>query len=134
MASPNRSEAAPVKERDLNRGKHYEREAARFLRQAGLEILSHNFRCKLGEIDLICREAETLVFVEVRYRGNPHFASAAASVTPAKQRRLLRTVAFYLQQRGLTDRQACRLDVIALRPGHPKDEDAIQWLKNAITL
>jgi putative endonuclease len=74
------------------------------------------------------------VFVEVRYRSNPHFASAAASVTPAKQRRLLRTVALYLQQKGLTNQQACRLDVIAVRPGHSPSEDKIQWLKNAITL
>jgi putative endonuclease len=118
----------------MNKGAHYELEAARFLAAAGLNIVECNFRCKLGEIDLVCREGRTLVFVEVRYRGNSRFASAAASVTPHKQRRLLRTAQYYLQIRSLHDREPCRFDILAFDSTEPDRKDAIQWLKNAFTL
>ena len=118
----------------MDRGSQFEDRAAQLLRGAGLRVLERNFRCKLGELDLVCREGEVLVFVEVRYRSNPHFASAAASVTPAKQRRLWRTAQFYLQRHGLTDSQACRFDVIAFSGSREEAEDGIQWLKNAITM
>ena len=116
----------------MKRGEYYERRAGEYLRAAGLAVVERNFRCKLGEIDLICREGDTVVFVEVRFRGNPRFASAAASVTPAKQRRLIAAARFYLQQRGLTERQPCRFDVLAFDGAACNAEDGIEWLKNAI--
>lgn len=118
----------------MKTGAYYERQAAAMLQAHGLEIIETNYRCKTGEIDLVCRQARTLVFVEVRYRSNPGYASAAASVTPAKQRRLLRATQTYLQQRGISDRVPCRIDVVAFDGGRSNTEDGIQWLKNAITL
>ena len=75
-----------------------------------------------------------MVFVEVRYRSHSGFASAAASVDRAKQRRLSQTAQYYLQQRGLTDRQPCRIDVLAFDDSGSPGEDEIQWLQNAVTL
>ena len=115
----------------MNRGQYFEDLAARMLQHAGLKIIERNFRCKPGEIDLVCRDGKTLVFVEVRYRAQTGFASAVVSVTQAKQRRLVAAAQVYLLQRGLTDNTACRFDIVGFdgeRPG----EDGIQWLKNAI--
>lgn len=85
-----------------------------------------NYRCKTGEIDLIMQQGETLVFIEVRLRSHRQFANAAESVTFAKQRKIIKTAQFYLQQHQLTDKINCRFDVIAF------GEDTVpEWIKNA---
>ena len=94
------------------------------LQQQGLRLVERNFRCKTGEIDLIMRHDCVLVFVEVRARADARHGGAAASITPAKQQRLIRTAQFYLQR--LRSVPACRFDVIAI------DGDALHWLQNAI--
>ena len=116
------------------KGKEYEARAARMLQRAGLTILTRNYSSRMGEIDLVCRDGTTLVFVEVRYRGNPRFASAAASIDGAKRRRLLNTAQFYLQHNHQAGKQACRIDVVAFGDAQGSGKDEIQWLKNAITL
>jgi putative endonuclease len=118
----------------MQKGQEFEARAAQILEQAGMQILDRNFRCKVGEIDIICRRGNQLVFVEVRCRQNPRYASAAASITPAKQRRLWRTAQLYLQRRGWSDRYPCRFDVIAFSPTMTAAEDGIQWLQNAFTM
>ncbi len=95
-----------------------------YLQEQGLALVEQNFRCKSGEIDLIMRHGQTLVFVEVRARADKRFGGAAASVTPAKQRRLIRAAQFYLQR--FRAMPACRFDVIAI------DAGVLSWLKNAI--
>lgn len=98
--------------------------ALAYLQQQGLVAVERNFRCKTGEIDLIMQEGATLVFVEVRQRADCRHGGAAASVTPAKQARLLRAAQVFLQRyRALP---ACRFDVIAI------DGAQLAWLKNAI--
>jgi putative endonuclease len=118
----------------MDTGEEYEQRAAVLLKQAGLVVLERNFRCKTGEIDIICSDGPKLVFVEVRYRHNPRYASAAASVTLAKQRRLIRTAQFYLQRRGWLNKRCCRFDVIAFGPARDRSADGIQWLKSAFTI
>jgi putative endonuclease len=83
-----------------------------------------NFRCKLGEIDLILRDGATLVFVEVRQRAAGAPVSAAASIGPAKIRRIIRAAQVYLQR--LDRLPPCRIDVVAI------DGEDIEWLRNAI--
>ncbi len=98
--------------------------ALQYLQQQGLTLAGRNFRCKGGEIDLIMQDRGSLVFVEVRQRASLRYGGAAASVTPAKQRRLLIAAQVYLQRYKTVP--ACRFDVVAI------DGVAFTWLKNAI--
>lgn len=98
--------------------------ALAYLLQQGLRLLERNFLCKGGEIDLVMQDGETLVFVEVRKRANQQHGGAAASVTPAKQKRLILAAQIFLQRYRMPP--ACRFDVIAI------DATEMNWLKNAI--
>ena len=118
----------------MKTGAIYERRAELALRARGLQIVEKNYRCRLGEIDLICRDGNLLIFVEVRYRSTTGFANSTASVTRAKQRKLLLAAQYYLQQQGISERVPCRIDVIAFDGRQSSTEDGIQWIKNAITL
>lgn len=111
------------------RGKLAEQAAAKYLRQQGCKIIEQNFRCRLGEIDIIIRDGRFLAFVEVRCRQHKGFGSAAESVTHQKQQRLLATARFYLA--GHPGQELpCRMDVIEATP---VDDHHWQfnWLKNA---
>lgn len=98
--------------------------ALEHLTEHGLRLVQCNFRCKVGEIDLVMQDGATLVFVEVRKRADASHGGAAASITYAKQRRLIRAAQFYLQRYKMPP--ACRFDVIAI------DGGTMNWLKNAI--
>lgn len=98
--------------------------ALAYLQAQGMQLIMRNFRCKTGEIDLIMQDRDSLVFVEVRKRADASYGGAAASITPAKQRRLLRAAQFYLLR--YRSPPACRFDVVAI------DGERIAWLKSAI--
>jgi putative endonuclease len=106
-------------------GQNGEDDALAYLQRQGLALVDRNFRCKAGEIDLIMRHGETLVFVEVRKRADTRHGGAAASITVAKQRKLLRTAQFYLLRYRMPP--ACRFDVVAI------DGQELNWIRNAIT-
>jgi putative endonuclease len=105
-------------------GQAGEDEALAYLQRSGLRLLERNYRCKGGEIDLVMQERDAVVFVEVRKRAGKTFGGAAASVTPAKQQRLIIAAQHYLQRYRMPP--ACRFDVIAV------DGTEMVWLKNAI--
>jgi putative endonuclease len=105
-------------------GQSAESRAEAFLQTRGLTLLARNWRCRFGEIDLIMQDASTLVFVEVRLRSRSDFGGAAASVTPAKQRKLLAAARQYLTT--LKTLPPCRFDVVALTGNAAPD-----WIKNA---
>ncbi|MFJ1253806.1 YraN family protein [Cupriavidus sp. CuC1] len=108
------------------RGARAESRALDYLEGQGLALVVRNYRCKGGEIDLIMREADgTLVFVEVRQRASRAYGGAAASVTPAKQRRVLLAAAHLAAQAGQGFEPRCRLDVVALEPGR------LEWIRDA---
>lgn len=111
-------------------GEQAERAAERFLQARGLLTRQRNYRCKAGEIDLVMSEDDTLVFVEVRLRRHTRFASAAETVDYRKQQKLIRAAQHYLQRTGLTDRVACRFDVIAFDPRRV-DQETVSWVQNA---
>jgi putative endonuclease len=94
------------------KGSEAERYAEMFLLQRQLVLLQRNYRCRFGEIDLVMLDKETLVFIEVRLRGNSAFGGAAASITPFKQAKLLRAARHYLA--GLRTVPPCRFDAILL--------------------
>ncbi len=115
-----------MKLNEANPGLAAEKLAATYLMQQGLTLVCSNFHCAYGEIDLIMQEGKTLVFVEVRLRSNPRFGSAAASITPHKQQKLIRTAQYYLQQHA--GHLACRFDAVLLN-GYNSAEP--EWLRNA---
>ncbi|WP_107850919.1 YraN family protein [Oceanimonas marisflavi] len=107
-------------------GAIHERRAEDYLQAQGLQPVTRNYQCKLGEIDLIMRQGNTLVFVEVRFRQRSQFGGAAVSVTRAKQAKLRRTALCYLHMKGLNEaHQSCRFDLVAC------DGDQINWIQNA---
>lgn len=111
------------------RGLRAERLARSFLEERGLRLLASNYRTRRGEIDLIMQDGETVVFVEVRARARTAFMDPAESVDAAKQARLVYAGLHWLQAHRLSDRAACRFDVI-LCTG---DEDVqnIRWITDA---
>jgi putative endonuclease len=105
-------------------GRDWEQAALLHLKRQGLRLIEENFRCKGGEIDLVMRDGDTLVFVEVRQRADTEHGGAAASITPAKIRRLRRAAQYYLMRFPVTP--PCRFDVVAIDGGR------VEWLQNAI--
>ena len=109
-------------------GSEGERLAARYLRRQGMRILARRFRVLRGEIDLVAREGDILVFVEVktRQRGNP-----AEAVTLEKQRRVTRAALAFLRRYDLLDAALpCRFDIVAVRC-EPGQRPVIEHLKGA---
>ena len=112
------------------RGAWAERLACGYLRQRGLTLLTRNFRARGGELDLVMREGDTLVFVEVRYRRGGAGPDAAESIDRRKRQRLLHAGARYLQQHAPRDAPPpCRFDVVAVSGG--RECPAIRWLQGA---
>ena len=107
-----------------HRGESAEVLAAVFLQQNGLKLVARNYRCRLGEIDLIARDGKTLVFVEVRMRTSNEFGGAAASITSVKRAKLTRTAHHYLAT--LSRAPACRFDAVLI-----SGNGEIEWIKNA---
>lgn len=112
-------------------GSIIEQAAARFLQQHGLSLVCHSFSCRAGEIDLVMREQDVFVFVEVRYRRRSHHGTAAASVTWHKQRRIIHTAKVFLGSRGLTDRHVCRFDVVGISPHVITGQLRFEWIRDA---
>ncbi|HEM7462540.1 TPA: YraN family protein [Enterobacter hormaechei] len=107
-------------------GDAWELKARRWLEGKGLRFVAANVRGRGGEIDLIMKDGQTIVFVEVRFRQSSRFGGAAASVTLAKQQKLLQTAHLWLaRHNGSFDTVDCRFDVVAFTG------NAIDWLKNA---
>lgn len=123
-----------------NTGQIFERKAEQMLTQNGLTLVIRNYHCRYGEIDLIMNDASTLVFIEVRYRKNAQFGSASASVTPAKQKKIILTAQHFLQHHRWTDTPNCRFDVVGMHSTphekslSPNETYELEWIKNAFSL
>ncbi|NJP07016.1 MAG: YraN family protein [Chloroflexaceae bacterium] len=107
-----------------------EQSASVYLMRHGYTILDRKWRCPLGEIDLIAREQQQLVFVEVRTRRGR--ANAAESITPTKQQRLIALAYTYLETHPLTDVTEWRIDVITLNIDQYGRVCQLQHFRNAI--
>jgi putative endonuclease len=113
--------------RHLAHGQQAEQQALVFLQSKGLKLEERNFRCKTGEIDLIMRDDDALVFVEVRFRQSNDFGRALETVTARKQRKLLASANWYLQMKRID--RPCRFDIVAL---NGSGSMPVEWIKNAI--
>jgi len=109
------------------RGEAIERLAAAWLAERGLVLVAANQHAKGGELDLVMRDGEILVFVEVRHRADSRHGHPLETVTPTKQRRLIRAARFYLQRNRLSC--PCRFDVLAVIGLPPHLE--FDWVANA---
>ena len=110
-------------------GRDAESLAERFLVRRGLVPVSRNYRCRRGEIDLVMRDADTLVFVEVRRRTSRAFGGGADSVDARKQARLVAAAEHYLMTNWIGDDHPCRFDVVAI--DGPSRRTAIHWVSDA---
>jgi len=114
-----------------DKGKDAEQQACRHLEALGLRTLQRNYRSRFGEIDLIMRDKDSLVFVEVRYRRQHRYGSGAESVDRRKQAKLLACARHYLLTNPKTSDRPCRFDVVAISGDHGSAD--IQWIRNAFT-
>jgi putative endonuclease len=116
-----------------NSGKHAEDAACHYLQGQGLTLVERNYGCPRGEIDLIMRQADTTVFVEVRFRRTIRYGSGAESVDWRKQEKLRTTAAHYLQQHPKAAKGACRFDVVSLTANAAAETGHyhIDWISDA---
>lgn len=98
----------------------------------GLRLVQRNYRCKLGEIDLVMLDGQTLVLVEVRYRTRNDYGGAVASITWEKQRKLAKAAEHLLMKRAELRCHPARFDVIAITTA--AGDTKVDWIKNAFTL
>lgn len=104
---------------------------AAYLERQGYVILARNWRCSLGELDIVAREGETLVCVEVRARRGDRLGTPEESITPAKQAKLVELAQTYIQETGQTD-QDWRIDVMAIEVGPRGEVKRLNLIRNAI--
>ena len=108
-------------------GRDAEQRASDFLGAAGLSIVTRNYRCRMGELDIVASNGNTLVIAEVRCRSSANFGGAAASVTPRKQQRIVRASRHLLARHPALARYPVRFDVLVV----PANGADIEWLRGA---
>jgi putative endonuclease len=106
-------------------GTQYENKAANYLEKNDYRILARNFRCKIGEIDLIGKNDGYLCFIEVKYRSSSSKGFPAEAITPTKMRRITRTAQFYMLLHKLPENTPCRFDAVVIL------ENDLSLIKNA---
>lgn len=106
-------------------GTKYEQIAAQYLQKNGYQILQKNFRCKIGEIDLIAKSEDYLCFIEVKYRSGTSRGYPAEAINLNKIRRITRTAEFYMLLHKIPQDTPCRFDAVVIL------EDEISLIKNA---
>ncbi len=112
-------------------GRRGEEVALRFLKKKGYRIIEKNYVCKMGEMDIIAKEKDTLAFIEVKARTSREFGPPQLAVNDWKQRQLSKIALNYLKEKRLEDVKA-RFDVVAIFLGQ-KDEE-IELIRNAFDL
>ncbi len=115
----------------LSLGRRGERLAEQKLAAAGYQVVARNYRCALGEVDLIARHAGVLVFVEVRTRRGAAFGTPEESITPRKRQHLIAAAQSYLQENELAD-IAWRIDVVAVALSTRGELQRVDHIENAI--
>lgn len=110
-------------------GQLAEKKALAYLINKGLKLVTQNYRCRLGEIDLIMRDGAYLVIIEVRQRSQTDYGGGIGSITSAKQKKIMRATSHYLMTYNQQDRFPIRFDVLSIDGLN----DEITWIDNAFT-
>ena len=113
-------------------GRLGEKLAQDFLKKQGFYIIDTNYRCPEGEIDIVARHNDCLVFIEVRAKSSPVFGSPEESVTRAKKRRLIATARRYRQSHDHLP-ASWRIDFVAVELNHKAKPLRIELIENAVT-
>ena len=113
-----------MKQNNRQVGEMYEKKAAAYLVSLGYEIIEYNFRCRQGEIDIVAKDGECLVFCEVKYRKNLQKGSPEEAVSIQKKKRISRAALYYLHKYHLVNVE-CRFDVVSIL------DDEMKLYKNA---
>ena len=113
-------------------GDRGERLAADYLRARGYDIIERNFRCREGEIDIVARQGETLVFVEVRTRRGRDFGTPEESISSLKQQRLVSLAEAYVQAHDQPN-ETWRIDVVAVELGPNGEVSRLEHIENAVS-
>jgi len=108
-----------IKARHLIAGHNAEKLAYQYLIKQGLRPIAKNYRCRFGEIDLIMRLQQMLVFIEVRYRESSEFGLPEETVSIAKQRKIIKTAEYFLLEKNISDQYPCRFDIVAIQGNMP---------------
>lgn len=108
-------------------GQIAEEKALLYLKDKGLKLVVRNYSCRLGEIDLIMRDRDYLVFVEVRSRTNMNYGGGITSITYAKRQKIIKTTSHYLINNKIQDKFPLRFDVISIDGA----SGSITWVKDA---
>ena len=98
-------------------GAAYEQLAAQHLETLGYEMIEKNFRCRMGEIDLIAKDGPYLVFIEVKYRKDASMCNPLEAVDWKKQKRISKAASYYCLTHGISGQQPCRFDAAAYLQG-----------------
>ncbi|MZR62473.1 YraN family protein [Alcanivorax sp. DP30] len=120
----------PFLPRRKAQGDKAEAAAEQWLEQQGLSLVTRNYRCRQGEIDLVMLDQDSLVFVEVRWRKTQSHGGALASVDHHKQRRLIQAARHFLAKHPIHQQRPCRFDVIGMEPDN-SGSVSYQWIQNA---
>jgi putative endonuclease len=110
-------------------GRQAESLALDHLKGQGLKKIATNFRCRMGEVDLVMKDGDCLVFAEVRFRTENRFSSAAGSVDRHKQRKIIRTAAAFIGRHPHYSNCTVRFDVVGL--DQSGDQTKLNWIKDA---
>jgi putative endonuclease len=111
-------------------GRAAEQQARSHLEQQGLRLLAQNWACRVGELDLVMLDGDTVVFVEVRYRKHAGWGGALESVDARKRGKVSAAAQLFLQQEPRWAKHPCRFDVIAMSPSAQPSE-RLNWIQNA---
>lgn len=120
---------SPVKQEAISAGAIAEDHALQFLLHKKLQLLCRNFRCRYGEIDLIMRDNNALIFIEVRSRTPSSFGSPVTSVDRRKQQKIIRTANVFLQYYPNYRHCSCRFDVVGVTLGG--GNQLVEWITGA---
>jgi len=111
-------------------GKSGEELAARLAIESGLTIIARNYRCPKGEMDIIARDGEVLVFIEVRTRRSSYRGWGEESITHHKAQRLQAIASYYVLQQGYSNWPCLRFDVVGIR--WVGEQPEVNWIKSAL--
>ncbi|MBQ0146710.1 MAG: YraN family protein [Lachnospiraceae bacterium] len=106
-------------------GSQYEDIACSFLTDSGMKVIQRNYRIRTGEIDIVAMDGRTVVFVEVKYRGNSHAGTALEAVSAAKRKQIIRVARYYLYSHHIPETVNVRFDCVGI------DGHEVKYVRNA---